>query len=114
MSVSEIVIFTGIATGVTMVVVTPWDELFLMIWGATADSINTGGSYLRDKLEQTGPVGYGFSKFLGFVPGFALLRLAVSPEARESLRKCDVHKVDSFFGFVNRVGCGAKGFFWGD
>lgn len=114
MSVTEIVIGTGIATGVTMVVVTPWDELFLMIWGATADSINTGGSFLRDKLEQTGPVGYGFSKFLGFLPGFALLRLAVNPEARESLYKCSAIKVDSAGGFFERLGCGAKGFFWGE
>ncbi len=114
MSITEIVIFTGVATGITMVVVTPWDELFLMIWGATADSINNGGTYIRKKLEESGSVGYGVSKFLGFLPGFALVRLAVNPEAQESLRKCSNISVDSFTSFWDRFGCGAKGFFWGD
>ena len=114
MSITEIVIFTGVATGVTMVIVTPWDELFLMFWGAATDSVNTGGGYIRKKLEESGSFGYGLSKFLGFIPGFAVARLVVSPEARESLRKCSGIKVDSATSFFERFGCGAKGFFWGD
>jgi len=113
MSISEIIIGTGIVTGVTMVAVTPWTDLLEMLWGATADTINTGGTAIRNKLEESGPVGYGVSKFLGFLPGFALVRLAVNQEARDKLRECGNIKVNSAGSFFDRVGCGAKGFFWG-
>jgi hypothetical protein len=113
MSIVEIVIGTGIATGAVMVAVTPWPELLLMIWGATADSVNTGGTYIRNKLEESSPVGYGISKFLGFLPGFALIRLAVNQDARDQLHACSNIKVDSAGSFFDRLGCGAKGFFWG-
>lgn len=113
MSVTEIVIGTGILTGAMMVAVTPWYEIMEMIWGATADSINTGGTYFRGKLEESGPVGKVFSRILGFAPLFALGRLAVNKEAREDLQQCSNIKVDSFSNFWNRIGCGSKAVFWG-
>ncbi len=113
MSVTEIVIGTGIATGVALIVVTPWYEILEMIWGATADSINTGGTVIRNKLEESGPIGYALSKGLGFIPGFAVARLAVNQEARDKLVACGNIKVTDASSFFDRFGCGAKGFFWG-
>ncbi len=113
MSITEIVIFSGVATGITMIAVTPWTELLEMIWGATAGIINSGGSAVRNKLEESGPFGYFLSKAGGFIPGFALTRLAVSQEARDKVRACSKIEVKSATSFFDRLGCGSKSFFWG-